>query len=110
VQKLAFWIVAIPIFVVVVAFSIANHGTQEISLWPVSETTITLPQYAIVLAAMLVGILLGGMMSWIHGSPGRHERRMLNREVSSLRQQVKELRGKLESAGNVADRATTPAL
>jgi uncharacterized integral membrane protein len=108
VQKLAYWIVTIPLFIAVVMFSIANYQMQEISLWPLADRVIAVPLYAVVLVAMLLGVLLGSIIAWIQGSHGRQQRRILAREVTALKRQVGVLRGnKVETQGKVAE--TSPA-
>jgi len=62
------WILIIPLGAVVVAFTISNRDKVIIDFWPVPISFET-PIFAVVLIAVFIGFLLGGLVSFF--SAGR---------------------------------------
>lgn len=90
-------IILIPLVVAAVGFSVANRNAVSVSLdlfelgvFPWRTTPV--PLYAALLAAMALGVALGGMMVWL--SQGRHRRaaRLERRCAGELRREVESLR------------------
>ena len=57
---------------VIVLFAIGNRQPIEISLWP-TPFAIELPVYGVFLVALILGVVLGGIASWLGGHHQRAE-------------------------------------
>lgn len=92
------WIVTLPLMLALVVFSLANRGEVSLDLWPFKDS-ITLPLAWLLLAALFVGLLVGGGVAWLSGA--RHRRRArelrfdkthLERETIRLKREVERLK------------------
>ena len=84
------WIITLPLVIVAAAFAVANRGLVEISLWPFE--IVTLPLYLVLLVAVFVGFLLGGLIAYFSAGASRARARearyraeMLERENARLK-------------------------
>jgi uncharacterized membrane protein YidH (DUF202 family) len=90
-----------PIALLVILFSIANRAPTTVSLDPFSREApalaYTLPLYLIVLAAIGVGLIAGGIGAWL--AQGRHRKaeRSWRREAQTARADADRLRTSLAS-------------
>jgi len=89
-------LVLVPVALVVVLFSVANRAPVRVSLDPFSRDLPTLsydlPLFAVVLAAIFLGVLVGGLASWIAQGKHRKAARRGRREVEALRSETEALR------------------
>jgi len=89
-------LVLIPVALVIVLFSVANRAPVRVSLDPFSRDLPTLsydlPLFAVVLAAIFLGVLVGGLASWIAQGKHRKAARRGRREVEALRSETEALR------------------
>ena len=99
------WIITIPVTVIVVAFSLANRQMVTIDLWPF-ERTMDLPLFFVVLVALLVGFLIGGLIMWISDGKTRSRARAAFYQAQSLEREIAYLKRKQARAS--APPATPP--
>lgn len=89
-------LILVPIALVIVLFSIANRGPVRVSLDPFSRDLPTLsyevPLFVIVLAAVFLGVIVGGIASWFAQGKHRKAARRNRREVEALRSETQALR------------------
>ncbi|WP_353185471.1 LapA family protein [Bosea sp. (in: a-proteobacteria)] len=89
-------LVLVPIALLIVLFSIANRAPVRISLDPFSRDLPTLsyeaPLFLVVLAAIFLGVLIGGLASWLAQGKHRKAARRSRREVETLRSETQALR------------------
>ncbi len=89
-------LVLVPIALVIVLFSVANRAPVRVSLDPFSRDlpslSYDLPLFVVVLAAIFVGVLVGGLASWIAQGKHRKAARRGRREVEALRSETEALR------------------
>ena len=52
-----YWLFVIPLFVIVIVFAVTNHGSTELSLWPVLTEPVLFPVYGIALIGLFIGFL-----------------------------------------------------
>ncbi len=89
-------LVLVPVALIVVLFSVANRGPVRVSFDPVSRDApalaYDLPLFAVILAALAIGILVGGFAAWL--AQGRHRKaaRVNRREADKLRSEAQSLR------------------
>lgn len=103
-------LVWIPLALVGLVFAIANRETVELSLWPLPWSA-TAPFYMILLATLLVGMIIGAVLTWLGGHHYRVEARQHSRASDRLQRQVAELKSAAAAApppAPPAPPATTP--
>ena len=94
--KALFWLLYLPLLVLVAAFAAANRQDVDISLDPL-PFGLTVPLFLVVLASVLVGLVAGGVSSWLSGWHWRRSARRLCRSSALLETEVAALRDKLET-------------
>ncbi len=98
VNKLLTWIVLPPVAVVVVAFTIANRGPVTVSLEPL-PLALVVPLYAVAMASVLVGVVVGGAAAWAHGRKWRRLARTRRRQLERLEGELEGLRPRAAGSG-----------
>jgi uncharacterized integral membrane protein len=89
-------LVAIPAALAIVLFAVANRQVIRVSFDPFSReapaTFVDVPLFAVALAALALGIVLGGIAAWL--AQGRHRKaeRQLKREVTRLASETASLK------------------
>jgi len=100
-------LILLPIAILVILLAVANRAPVTLSLDPFSreapEISFQVPLFALVFAAVMVGVLIGGMATWLSQGRARRERRQYRREVRHLRTETERMRTQFASA-------KTPAL
>ena len=90
-------LVLLPVAVVVLLLAVANRGLVTLSFDPFSgsapEFSLTLPLFAVLFGAVALGILVGGIGTWIGQGGHRRARRRSAREVRRLRADLDRQRG-----------------
>ncbi|QFU17943.1 LapA family protein [Microvirga thermotolerans] len=89
-------LVLLPVAVLVVLLAVANRSPVTLSLDPFSreapEFAVQLPLFAVIFAAVMVGVVIGGAATWLAQGKHRRARRAFRREVSQLRSEAERLR------------------
>lgn len=95
----------LPIVVAIVLLAIANRAPVMVSLDLAGkadpELSASVPLYGLVLAAIAVGVVLGGVGAWIASGQQRRSGRTSKREAQRLRSETESLRSSL-ATGNRA--------
>jgi lipopolysaccharide assembly protein A len=110
VSRVLFWIAVIPLFLVVVVFSVTNHAATELSLWPVLTETVPFPVYGIALVALFIGFLWGAIISWFQSGRSRRRVRELLRQSEAEQREMASLRDRLARLEGGERQATIPPL
>lgn len=99
-------LVLLPVALVVVALAIANRAPVRVSLDPFDTdapaVALTVPLYAVVFAAVALGIIVGGIAAWAAQGKHRRARRSQRREIDRLRTESAHLRDVAETSGRPA--------
>lgn len=98
------WIITVPLLVIAVVFAVANRKTVAIDLWPL-PVTLEPPFYLVVLVAVFVGFLAGGVVVWLSGGRRRRRARELRFRNEELERELAHLRRRLERAEEAATEA-----
>jgi uncharacterized integral membrane protein len=89
-------LILVPIALAIVLFSVANRGPVRVSFDPISRDAPTVafdvPLFAVVLAALAAGVLIGGFAAWLAQGKHRKAARRNRREAESLRDETRMLR------------------
>jgi hypothetical protein len=95
-RRLLFFVVLLPLGVIAVALSVANRAPVVLSLDPVGSLgaawSLTLPLYALLFAALAVGVVIGGVSAWLGQSKWRFAARVERANLARLRREVERLR------------------
>jgi uncharacterized integral membrane protein len=103
------WIVTLPLMLALVIFSLANRGEVGLDLWPFKESVI-LPLSWLLLGALFVGLLIGGVVVWLSGARKRRRARELRFDKAHLEREVIRLKREVERAKGAAVPASPPVL
>jgi uncharacterized membrane protein YciS (DUF1049 family) len=89
-------IILLPIAILVVLLAVANRHPVLISFDPFTaeapEISLTLPLFAIIFAAVMLGVVVGGIGAWLSQADNRRARRQSQREASRLRAEIERAR------------------
>jgi uncharacterized integral membrane protein len=89
--------------IILVVFAVANRETIPVSLWPL-PWDVAVPIYVLVLAALALGVLAGGIGAWRAGGRRRRAARAAARRADALSEENEALRHAAPRAA-----ATVPA-
>lgn len=92
-MRFVFWLIVLPLAVLMALFGIANSETARLDLDPFPYA-IELPLFAVVLAAVFVGLVIGGVSAWIGQGQWRRQARGLNRRVRQLERELENARAR----------------
>jgi len=91
-KKTVLRLILLPIVLIVAVFALSNRQSIDLSLWPLPWGA-QAPLFVLLLATLLLGILIGGGLTWARGhhhrSAAREHRRAnerLQRQLDALKQ------------------------
>jgi uncharacterized integral membrane protein len=94
-------LILLPVAIAVVLLAVANRGPVTISFDPFSggtpEFAATVPLYAALLVALAMGVIVGGVATWLTQAKHRRARRQTHREAQRLRAEAERLRARTGS-------------
>jgi uncharacterized integral membrane protein len=89
-------LILLPVAILIVLLAVANRAPVTLSLDPFSqeapEFAFQLPLFAVIFAAIMLGVLVGGTASWLAQGKNRKTRRQLRREARQLRYETERLK------------------
>jgi len=95
-KKLLSWIFWVPVGVILITIAISNRQIVTFSIDPVSKTdpflSISIPLYMRVFAAILFGIIFGGIAAWLTQGKWRKNARHMTAEATKWREEATRLR------------------
>jgi len=98
-RKILLIVVLAPLAILMVAICVANKGPVPVSLDPfsASDPAVLLhpPLYALCLALLIAGVLIGGCAAWLGQGKWRRTVRQRDAELQSARNEVDRLRREL---------------
>jgi uncharacterized integral membrane protein len=96
-------LILLPVAILVVLLAVANRAPVTFSLDPFSqeapEFAMQLPLFAVIFAAVMIGVVIGGTASWLAQGKTRKARRRYRREADQLRHETERLRSQNAAAG-----------
>jgi len=93
------WLVAIPVALVVIAFAVANRDLAMVSFSPL-PFVLDIPLWAVVVGAVLFGIIVGGTIRWLMDHRWRRLARVRGRRLRAVEKEAALLRDKLAKQGS----------
>src|SRR5262245_402167 len=105
-RRILFFVVLVPLAIVIVILSVANRGEVVFSLDPFGGNALTFaaPFFVFLFVALLLGIVVGGMAAWWRQGRWRQTARSERAEAVRLRSEVERLQERPPEAGPPAAR------
>jgi uncharacterized integral membrane protein len=108
-RKIVAAIVLVPLAIVLIAFAVANRHAVTVSFDPFSSNdpaaSVALPLFVLIILLLIVGVLIGGLASWLRQGKWRSAARRLERELTHLRGKIAALEGTPAKSPQAADRS-----
>jgi uncharacterized integral membrane protein len=91
-------LVLIPLAVIFIVFAVANRHLVKVSFDPFNSSdpsvALTMPLFAVIIAAVIVGVLAGGIMTWFKQRHWRRSARLNETEARQARAELADLRSR----------------
>jgi uncharacterized integral membrane protein len=98
-RKLVFWLILVPLAIVILMFAVANREIVTVSFDPFSATApaaaVSVPLFVLVFVLVILGVIIGGVASWLRQSGYRRVARNRDADVTALRREIETLNAKL---------------
>jgi uncharacterized integral membrane protein len=95
-RKVLTIVIVVPLAVVIVAFAVANRQVVTVSFDPFSSANpayaATLPLFVLIFALVILGVIVGGIATWLRQASWRRTARALDADVRSLHQELEAMR------------------
>lgn len=104
--RLLFWLLALVLAIIIIVFSVSNRGSIEIDLW--LYQTPPVPVFAVVLLAIFVGFIWGGLAAWAGAGRTRARVRDMARRVEAEQREKAILRQRLNKLEAAEKQAAIP--
>ena len=105
-RRLLGFLIVIPVALVLIVLAIANRAAVTVSLDPFAKETpafaFTAPLFVFLLAALMVGVAIGGIATWVR--QGRHRRleRQYRRDAERFKTEAERLKAATFPLGQIA--------
>ncbi len=86
-MRFIYWFVTALIALVVVVFAVSNRALVTLTLFPL-PAALDAPLYLVVIAAVVLGFVIGALVAWLGAGRHRREARHLRRRINRLQQDV----------------------
>jgi uncharacterized integral membrane protein len=108
-RKIVTVLILVPLAVVLIAFAVANRQTVTVSFDPFDQAhpafALTLPLYALVLALVIAGVIIGGVAAWATQGKWRRAARHAQSRAHQLGVELDRHRQRPPTASPPPDRA-----
>jgi uncharacterized integral membrane protein len=98
-RKLVFWLILVPLAIVILMFAVANRETVTVSFDPFNSTApaaaISVPLFVLIFILVIVGVIIGGVAAWLRQSGYRRAARRRDADVTALRREIDTLNTRL---------------
>jgi uncharacterized integral membrane protein len=95
-RKLITALILVPLAVLLVAFAVANRQSVIVSFDPFDAShpafALAVPLFALLLAALLAGVVIGGVAAWMRQSRWRRDARFAQGQARALHAELEELK------------------
>jgi uncharacterized integral membrane protein len=105
-MKILKWLAITPLLVIGLAFAVANRHLATVSFDPfagndVSSPQITVPLFVLLFIALVFGVILGGIATWISQGKSRRAARLAKAEAEKWRSEADRLRAQIPALSPV---------
>lgn len=96
-RSLLRWTIYLPLGLAILWFALANRGSVQISLdalqtGDLADYTFQAPLFLVVIGAMAIGVLAGGMASWLSHAGVRRAARVARAEAARAQAELDKMR------------------
>ena len=95
-RKIVTALILVPTAVVLVTFAVANRQSVVVSLDPLDQAhpafALALPLFALLLAVLIAGVVIGGITAWVRQSKWRRAARLAQGEARALKAELTQLK------------------
>ncbi len=99
IQKFVFWLVLVPLAIVILMFAVANREMVTVSFDPFSPhqpaASVSVPLFVLIFALVILGVILGGIAAWLRQGRHRKAARVHQSHVVTLKREIDSLHSKL---------------
>ncbi len=99
IRKIVTALILVPLAIVLITFAVANRQTVVVSLDPFDQAhpalAVALPLFALILALVIGGVVVGGVAAWLKQSKWRRAARLAEAEARELRAEVDRLKRRM---------------
>ncbi len=111
-RRIVTLVVLVPLAVIIIAFAVANRQEVRVSLDPFDPAqpaySKTMWLFVPIVAALIIGVLVGGLVAWLRHGKWRRIARRLERELQHLRGKIVALEGAEAKATVVPEESEPP--
>ena len=104
-KRILSWVIGLPVAIILIAFAIANRQVTNVSFDPFSADApwlaIPMPLWALFFAGIFVGLLAGGIASWLSQGKWRKIARENRSQADNLRIENDRLKQQLSRSDNL---------
>ncbi|MSP20607.1 MAG: LapA family protein [Alphaproteobacteria bacterium] len=98
-MRFLFWLVVLPLAVAMAFFAANNHERTFVQFTPLPYE-MQLPLYALILGAIVLGLVIGGLAAWIGQHRWHAQARTLHRRVKHLEGEIEGFRARTAPPGS----------
>jgi uncharacterized integral membrane protein len=95
-RKVLTAIIVVPLAILIVAFAVANRQVVTVSFDPFSVSdpayAAKLPLFVLIFALVILGVIVGGVATWLRQGSWRRTARSLDADVRTLHQELEAMR------------------
>jgi uncharacterized integral membrane protein len=105
-------IVLVPLAIIIVAFAVANRQEVTVSFDPLGDTpaaSLPVPLFVLILGLLIVGVIIGGVASWLGQGRWRGAARRFERDIQILRGKLSAYEAMADSQSNMPRASEPPA-
>ena len=96
-------LILLPVAILIVLLAVANRAPVTLSLDPFSqeapEFATQVPLFAVIFASVMLGVVIGGMATWLAQGKHRRARRQYRREAQHLKLETERMRAQAAPSG-----------
>lgn len=101
-RRLLAGLIGLPLALLLILFAVANRQWVTIGFDPFSPDapalSLSLPLFAVILLSVMLGVVVGGVASWLRQGRWRKEARVKRAEVSRLETETEQARREAAAA------------
>ncbi|MGL4637055.1 MAG: lipopolysaccharide assembly protein LapA domain-containing protein [Beijerinckiaceae bacterium] len=94
----------IPLGIAIIGLAVLNRGAVKLVYWPQQlggEFSLSLPLFVCLMLALMVGVVLGGMATWLAQGSHRRAERQYRKEAERLKAEADRLKALQPASGEM---------
>ena len=99
IRKFVFWLVLVPLAIVILMFATATRGMVTVSFDPFAPhapaASVSVPLFVLIFVLVILGVIIGGIAAWLRQGKHRRAARLHHSHVVALKREVENLSSKL---------------